>query len=173
MTKTTSKMFSAGPARFFSLVAAVATLLISTAAHAAIDGVEGTSFGLTASEGYISIADGGSIYSWGYSEGGAAMQLPGPTLIVNEGETVTIELTNALPAAAGNVSIVFPGHQLTSTSNGVAGPLTRERAAWKRSHLTGLCSAVPTMRWTTKACGMNLKNLSTMRLWMTMVAVSV
>ena len=126
MTKTTSKMFSAGLARFFSLVAAVATLLLSTAAHAAIDGVEGTSFGLTASEGYISIADGGSIYSWGYSEGGAAMQLPGPTLIVNEGETVTIELTNALPAAAGNVSIVFPGHKLTSTSDGVAGPLTQE-----------------------------------------------
>ena len=127
MTKTTSKMFSAGLARFFSLVAAVATLLIFTAAHAAIDGKEGPGFNLTASEGYISVADGGSIYSWGYStDDEGVMQLPGPTLIVNQGDIVTVELTNALPAAAGNVSIVFPGHQLTSTSDGVAGPLTQE-----------------------------------------------
>jgi hypothetical protein len=80
MTRLTSTMFSAGLARFFSLVAVVATLLVPTGVHAAIDGVLGPSFDLTASEGHISVADGGSIYSWGYSEGGAAMQLPGPTL---------------------------------------------------------------------------------------------
>ncbi len=93
--------------------------------QAAIIGETGTNFNLTASEGYISIADGGSIYSWGYSTNGS-MQLPGPTLIVNEGDEITITLNNALPAAAGNVSIVFPGHALTSTTGGVRGALTQE-----------------------------------------------
>ena len=39
----------------------------------------------------------------------AAMQIPGPTLIVTEGQTVTVTLTNNLPTAAGNTSILFPG----------------------------------------------------------------
>ena len=42
------------------------------------------------------------------------MQLPGPTLIVHENDTVTINLANKLPAAAGNTSILFPGFTLTS-----------------------------------------------------------
>jgi FtsP/CotA-like multicopper oxidase with cupredoxin domain len=56
------------------------------------------------------------------------MQLPGPTLIVNQGETVTVTLSNNLPAAAGNTSIVFPGHQVT-TSFGVPGKMTQEAPA--------------------------------------------
>ena len=56
------------------------------------------------------------------------MQLPGPTLIVTEGDTVTVNLRNALPVAAGNTSIVFPGFQVASTG-GVAGPLTQEAAS--------------------------------------------
>jgi hypothetical protein len=43
------------------------------------------------------------------------MQVPGPTLIVTEGQTVTVTLLNGLPTAAGNTSILFPGFQLTST----------------------------------------------------------
>ena len=38
-------------------------------------------------------------------------RFPGPTLIVTEGQTVTVTLTNNLPAAAGNTSILFPGFQ--------------------------------------------------------------
>jgi len=37
------------------------------------------------------------------------MQIPGPTLIVHQGDMVTVNLTNNLPAAAGNTSILFPG----------------------------------------------------------------
>ena len=55
------------------------------------------------------------------------MQVPGPTLIVTEGQTVTVTLTNNLPAAAGNTSILFPGFQVTATG-GVAGLLTKEAA---------------------------------------------
>jgi hypothetical protein len=103
----------------------MALLFLSAATHAAIDGISGTSFDLTAQPGYVSVADGGSIYSWGYANGAGSMQLPGPTLIVNQNDTVEVTLTNGLPAAAGNTSIVFPGHEV-STSGGVPGQLTQE-----------------------------------------------
>ena len=126
MTRFNTKLFGAGVARFISQVATVAVLLISTSANAAIDGISASSgVLLTASEGYISIADGGSVYSWGYSADGS-MQLPGPTLIVNAGEPFNVELTNNLPAAAGNVSIVFPGLTVTATSGGEQGELAQE-----------------------------------------------
>jgi len=102
-------------------------VIASCSIQAAIIGQTGNTFNLTASDGYISIADGGSIYSWGYSIDGS-MQLPGPTLIVNEGDQITVTLNNALPSAAGNVSIVFPGHLLSSTTGGVQGALTQEAA---------------------------------------------
>ena len=124
MTRFKLNKFSARVARLFSVTAALAVMLIPAAARAGIDGVAGPDFDLTASEGYISIADGGSIYSWGYSTDGT-MQLPGPTLIVTQDQTVTVTLTNALPAAAGNVSIVFPGHDVTSDT-GETGLLTQE-----------------------------------------------
>ena len=98
-------------------IAAVALLLAATA-HAAAPGVRGTSFGLTASAAFISQPDGQLVYSWGYacasggsavpfgpatgSACGGAMQIPGPTLIVTQGQSVSVTLTNNLPAAAGN-----------------------------------------------------------------------
>jgi FtsP/CotA-like multicopper oxidase with cupredoxin domain len=56
------------------------------------------------------------------------MQMPGPTLIVNEGSTVTVTLNNALPPAAGNTSIVFPGFAVAA-SGGAAGRLAQEATA--------------------------------------------
>jgi len=109
-------------------------------------------FNLVASAGTSSQPDGASVYTWGYGCGkaGAApgaslaaapagfapaalasistcpiMQLPGPTLIVTEGDRVTVTLANELPVAAGNTSIIFPGFKVTATQ-GVAGVLTRE-----------------------------------------------
>jgi len=113
--------------RFFLVITALIvfiSLLTPSTVRAMVIGETGSNFNLTASEGHISIADGGSIYSWGYSSNGT-MQLPGPTLIVDQGTTVTVTLNNNLPAAAGNTSIVFPGHQVT-TSSGVAGKITQE-----------------------------------------------
>src|SRR5437588_1602253 len=118
-------------------------LLLKATAHAAAPGVKGTSFGLAASAAFISQPDGSLVYSWGYacsrggtgapfgpatgSACGGTMQIPGPTLIVTQGATVTVTLTNNLPAAAGNTSILFPGFNVT-TSGGVAGILTQEAA---------------------------------------------
>ncbi len=56
------------------------------------------------------------------------MQIPGPTLIVTEGSPVSITLTNNLPAAAGNTSILFPGFTVTTGGTGVSGLLTQEAA---------------------------------------------
>lgn len=114
-------------------------------AHAAVTGISGPAFNLTASADYISQPDGALIYSWGYGCSGASflpapqsgsqgpapacngMQMPGPTLIVTEGDTVSVTLTNALPPAAGNTSIVFPGFNVTA-SGGVGGRLAQEAA---------------------------------------------
>ena len=53
------------------------------------------------------------------------MQVPGPTLIVAEGTTVTVKLTNNLPVAAGNTSIIFTGFPVTA-SGGVPGTAAQE-----------------------------------------------
>lgn len=110
--------------RLFSTAAAAIVMLVSGAAQAGIDGITDASYSLAARAGYISVPDGGSIYSWGYTTG-PTMQLPGPTLKVTAGQTVTVTLTNNLPSAAGNVSIVFPGHEV-SASGGVSGELAQE-----------------------------------------------
>jgi len=116
----------AGLSRLYTIIALLAVMVIPASALAAIEGITGqTSITLDAKAGYVSLADGGSVYAWGYSAGGL-MQLPGPTLIVTQGDTVTITLNNTLPAAAGNVSIVFPGQQVSGTTGGVTGQLTQE-----------------------------------------------
>jgi FtsP/CotA-like multicopper oxidase with cupredoxin domain len=125
------------------MVAVALLLAATTTAHAASPGITGTSFNLVASPAYISQPDGSFVYSWGYGcnsgpSGHApaaisgffcnTMQIPGPTLIVTQGQTVSVTLTNNLPNAAGNTSILFPGFNV-STSGGVAGLLTREAPA--------------------------------------------
>lgn len=107
------------------IILAVWALALSGTVCAKIDGVTGTLFALTAREGYITTADGNMVYTWGYAMGTGAMQYPGPTLIVNQGDTITVTLRNLLPASAGNTSILFPG-QMVTASGGVAGSLTQE-----------------------------------------------
>ena len=127
MTRFEPRMFGAGVARFLSTVATVTTLLLSASANAAIDGITVSgSIELTASEGYVLVADGASIYSWGYSANDEAMQLPGPTLIVTEDQEFDVTLSNNLPAAAGNVSIVFPGLTVVDVNGGEQGALAQE-----------------------------------------------
>ncbi|UQX87377.1 multicopper oxidase domain-containing protein [Jatrophihabitans telluris] len=65
-----------------------------------------STFNLTAADGYISTPDGNSIYMWSYGDATSGFQLPGPTLCVTEGATVTVVLHNSLPEPT---SILFPG----------------------------------------------------------------
>jgi FtsP/CotA-like multicopper oxidase with cupredoxin domain len=135
-------------------IATLLTVALFTQAQAAAPGITSTAgtpgtFNISASEAYITQPDGQAIYSWGYGcatgstpafvpaaiTGGFCtnMQIPGPTLVVTEGQTVTVRLTNNLPAPAGNTSILFPGFNVTtscsaSPSVGLQGLLTCEAA---------------------------------------------
>jgi FtsP/CotA-like multicopper oxidase with cupredoxin domain len=129
--------------RLLPFVVVALALLLSSTAYAAAPGINGPSFDLTAQPAFISQPDGAMVYSWGYGCNTApqaaafnpqmpgancpSMQVPGPTLIVKEGDNVSVTLHNNLPAAAGNTSILFPGFQV-STSGGVTGLLTQEAA---------------------------------------------
>jgi FtsP/CotA-like multicopper oxidase with cupredoxin domain len=113
-------------------------------------------FNLAASPSTASMPDGAQVYTWAYGCGTAPppgsaapvaappvgfalssvltaapscglAQLPGPTMIVTEGDTVTVNLYNGLPAVAGNTSIVFSGFAASATG-GVQGLVTQEAA---------------------------------------------
>jgi FtsP/CotA-like multicopper oxidase with cupredoxin domain len=89
-------------------------------------------FNLVANQSYLTQPDGQMVYSWGYGciSGGTqaatlgsvsyanfkcpTMQVPGPTLVVTEGQSISVTLTNSLPTAAGNTSILFPGFIVTT-----------------------------------------------------------
>jgi len=144
------KAISKTPMFLAPMVAMV--LLLTVAAHAAAPGVTGTNFAITASPAYTSQPDGQMVYSWGYacSGGGTAapltisasnactgvMQVPGPTLIVTENTPFTVTLTNNLPPAVGNTSILFPGLNVTTSC-----PTSTTALAPQQGLLT--CEAVP------------------------------
>ncbi|MBL0091670.1 MAG: multicopper oxidase domain-containing protein [Piscinibacter sp.] len=115
---------------------AAALAMAGVQAQAAIVGASGTlsagtrSFDMFAGEGYPSMADGVQVYSWGYgastaSGGSGLMQISGPTLLVNQGETVSISFTNNLPTRS---SMLFPGQVGVTASGGSAGVLAQEAA---------------------------------------------
>ncbi|MDX9895086.1 MAG: multicopper oxidase domain-containing protein [Desulfofustis sp.] len=116
-------------------VLAVALLLLSvsgaSAGHTGIDGITGTTFNLAAKADHITTADGGNYLIWGYADqgnndgfAGQRAQYPGPTLIVKQGQTITVTLTNHLPEPT--VSIIFPGQEGVTAIGGTAGLLTQE-----------------------------------------------
>jgi len=81
-------------------------------ADAMIYGLSGTEFQFIADAGRVSTPDGGNLLFWGFGDASTGMpQYPGPTLIVNEGDVVTVNLTNNL---AEPVSMTFPGLDVTS-----------------------------------------------------------
>jgi len=144
-----------------------ATLFLAPVAFAAVPGITGGAstpvFNLTAQQAYLNQPDGEAIYSWGYGCNGApagflpaaittascsSMQVPGPTLIVKEGDVVTINLLNGLPTAAGNTSILFPGFNVSTSC-------TAPTVAGQQGLLT--CEATPgasvTYTFTASAAG--------------------
>lgn len=113
------------------LTLAALTGMTSRAAHQPhlVDGITGTAFTLTAREGHISGPEGNNIYIWGLADGAALKpQYPSPTIILNQGQTVTITLVNQLPPKYNMpVSLVFPGQvNVTSVGGSQDGPLARE-----------------------------------------------
>ncbi|MCI0525977.1 MAG: multicopper oxidase domain-containing protein, partial [Nitrospira sp.] len=109
----------------FMAIIMVMLFIFPVGAQAVIDGITGPIFNLTARVDFITAGDGNSLIFWGYANGDNPPQYPGPILIVNQGDPVTINLKNELPASAGKVSIVFPGQEVTATG-GDTGLLTQE-----------------------------------------------
>ena len=82
---------------------------------------DGPTFNLATATGHISTPDGNSILMWSYKPDGGQFQLPGPVLCVDQGDTVTINLTNPTKADGGpgeTVSMVFPGQSGVAASGG-------------------------------------------------------
>jgi Multicopper oxidase len=139
MREMTMKKAISNTGRFLAPIALL--MWLAATAFAAAPGITGPTFNLTAQQAYLNQPDGEAIYSWGYGCSTApagfaptlpgqncpSMQVPGPTLIVTEGQSVTVNLLNGLPTAAGNTSILFPGFNVASTT-GVTGLLTQEAA---------------------------------------------
>ncbi len=97
----------------------------SASAGALVPGITGPSFSLATGQTSISTPDGDSMLIWAYRDvaGNTPVQYPGPTLIVTQGQTVTVTLTNTLSQP---VSIVFPGQGEVTATGGAPGILTRE-----------------------------------------------
>ena len=156
--------------RMFLALVVAAMLFLAPVVFAAAPGISGTgtvgTFNLTAQDSFLNMPDGEAIYSWGYGcvagstpsflpaaslftnfkPACPTMQVPGPTIIVNEGQPVTVILTNNLPTAAGNTSILFPGFVVTtscaaSTPVGQQGLLTCEAAPGGTATYTFTASA--------------------------------
>ena len=132
MREMTMKKAISNTGRFLAPIALL--MWLAATAFAAAPGITGTTFSLTAQQAYLNQPDGEAVYSWGYGCNAAptgfaptlpnqtcpSMQVPGPTLIVTEGTTaapvtITVSLTNNLPTAAGNTSILFPGLNVTTS----------------------------------------------------------
>ena len=129
--KPKSKTNRASGALAIGVVAALVLLAAgSAAAQARIDGISGqTSLAFRAMSGEVSTPEGGSLHFWGYedlgnNEGVGLPQYPGPTVILNQGDNVTITLVSDLPYGQCT-SIIFPGHAV-SAAGGSAGLLTQE-----------------------------------------------
>jgi len=111
--------------RLILMVSVITMLLLPGVLVAAIPGITGPDFSLTAKTGTVVVDDGSNIFMWGFANGTGSMQYPAPTLIVTEGQLVTVSLTNQLPV---NVSIVFPGQTGVTATGGVPGLLTNDAA---------------------------------------------
>ncbi len=78
------------------------------------------SFALEARSGYVGTPDGNALYMWSYTATGRSFQLPGPTLCVDSGVTVTVTLRNTLREPT---SIVFSGQSDLTADAKPAGPV--------------------------------------------------
>jgi hypothetical protein len=97
-------------------LALILSALVANGARAELLGVgPQTAFALTASDGRLPTPDGNSVYFWGFSIPPGLVQYPGPTLIVNQGDTISVSITNALPMGQ-RVSLVFPGQDGVTAS---------------------------------------------------------
>jgi FtsP/CotA-like multicopper oxidase with cupredoxin domain len=111
---------TAAPARapLYAPLAAIDNEATSCAATTSPDPV-GISCQLYATTGMITMPDGTTMVPiWGYSDtAGGDAQLPGPTIVATEGDTVNITLHNKLTQPT---ALIFPGQAMIPDLEGVA-----------------------------------------------------
>lgn len=94
----------------------------SALSQARIGPAAAVTINLCADEGTAVLTGSVSVPIWGFSQDGVggcdAAQLPGPTLVVQEDDVVTVNLTNNLDSES--VSLVFPGQTLAPDVVGAA-----------------------------------------------------
>ncbi len=118
------------PARLLLLVAALLATALLAAVPAAVSEAAGlpatpcTSAGgaatcnLWSKPGTLTLPGGATVNVWAYaSSAGSAASVPGPVLIVNQGDVVTVNLTNNLAEPS---SLLFKGQQMVPDTAGVA-----------------------------------------------------
>jgi FtsP/CotA-like multicopper oxidase with cupredoxin domain len=108
-----------------AVLAAALTLLNAASASARINGETGTVFAFTAGSDYLMTGEGNLVRFWGLANGAGPVQYPAPTLILDQGVPITVNLTNTL---AVPTSLVFPGQVGVTSSGGSPGLLAAEAA---------------------------------------------
>jgi hypothetical protein len=109
------------------LLAALTIVAPAAAAPTGMECTNGPTFNLTARAGQMETPDGNSALMWSYAPTGGHFQTPGPVLCVDEGDTVTVHLHNALTETT---SLVFPGQTGgITTTGGSSGLFAKEVAA--------------------------------------------
>ena len=134
------------------LLLASMTLLMCLAATAtaAVPGITGPTFNLTAQPAYLNQPDGSAVYSWGYGCNGTpagtapsalgavpcpTMQVPGPTLIVNEGQTVTVAAHGLADRAVGKIVFISPMLDREAHSARVVAEIANSDGNWRPGSL--------------------------------------
>jgi len=110
MNLTRITAFTAGLACVAAALVSTSVGSASAAPTASSEGIlcqpGGPTFTMSTATGHISMPDGNVLFSWGFSTDTHGFELPGPALCVNQGDNVTITLTNTLDE---DTSLVFPG----------------------------------------------------------------
>ena len=102
----------------FLLICSIQAMIMIDGTPGNRTGLHATSYNFSAKSGYVLTPDGDSILFWGLADGANAVQYPSPTMIIHQGDLVTVTLTNQLNVP---VSLVFPG-QDNVTATSISGP---------------------------------------------------
>lgn len=85
----------------------------------AADGSGGTRCDLYAKRGTTQLTGGPNVDIWGFAtDSTSAVTAPGPLLVVNQGDSVTITVHNELQIAGMNVALALPGQQSVNGGGG-------------------------------------------------------
>jgi FtsP/CotA-like multicopper oxidase with cupredoxin domain len=91
----------------------VAAAVQAVTAPLAAPGSQARSFTLYVREGWVPLPDGGQVYVWGFTDDPhGPPQVPGPPIVVNEGDTVEVTLVNDRDPTASERLPVGEGHTI-------------------------------------------------------------